>query len=316
MSSMSDDVTILDGGLATELERRNVKFLPRLWSASALLDERSREKLTDVHRDYVNSGAMIISTATYQLSYATLEAEPFSMHSSEIDELVRLSVRLARRAAVGSKKHIRIGGSIGSYGAALADGSEYTGRYGRPAIDFGAFHEQRIRVLADEGVDLLLVETMPRVDEALAVLRIARRFRLPTIVSFCCQSADSIADGTSFASAVQALLDDNRDACESDVLLAVGANCCAPQLIGPLLASVPESVRRRVKSFAVYPNSGECWDAEAKRWCDDDKETAVSTESLFADNVHAWIKLGARIIGGCCRTTPSHIEFIKRIISE
>jgi len=291
---------VLDGGLASELEARGLVLDDPLWSARALIE--APETIAAVHRDYLEAGADVVSTATYQASIPGLAARGLSMR--EAQDVLASGVALARRErdafwdrrpAGGARARPLVAASIGSYGAFLADGSEYRGDYDIDANALAAWHRPRLRLLEASGADLLAVETIPSIVEAAAiVLLLAESDGPPAWVSFQARDDTSLADGAPVESAV-ALCERSRR------VVAVGVNCVAPRLVDPLLA---RCARATAKPLVAYPNRGGTWDAASKRWIDGD--AAIAWDRLAP----AWRDAGARLIGGCCRTTPADIRAI------
>ena len=166
---------IIDGALATELETRGYDLNHPLWSAKILRGEPGA--IEKVHLDYYLAGADIAITASYQASVQGLH-DHFGLSSEDAGRLIGKSVQLAQQAREKASKHVDPGhkllvaGSVGPYGAYLADGSEYRGDYQRTASEFQEFHRPRIRALIDAGVDILAIETMPHLAEIEAVLRL------------------------------------------------------------------------------------------------------------------------------------------------
>lgn len=159
----TDDVVISDGALATELEARGCNLDDPLWSAKVLLEQP--QLIRDVHRDYFAAGAGVATTSSYQATPQGFARR--GLAEKEALELVALSVRLADEAR---REHLAgnpgtgpllIAGSVGPYGAYLADGSEYRGDYELSAAEFTDFHRPRTEALAAAGVDFLACETLP-----------------------------------------------------------------------------------------------------------------------------------------------------------
>jgi homocysteine S-methyltransferase len=291
---------VLDGGLATELERGGFDLAHPLWSAR-LLRERP-EAIAAVHRSYLDAGADCITTGSYQ---ATIEG--FRRHgaaSAEAEGLLRRSVELALRArddywAVADSEHRAgrprplVAASIGPYGAFLADGSEYTGAYPLDLEGLLAFHRERMRLLLEAGPDLLACETIPSAVEARALARLLAD--LPDArawVSFSCQDAARLCDGTPFVEAVRTVADVPQVA-------AVGVNCTAPSHVEELLRAAAAVTD---KPLVAYPNSGETYDAAARVW------RGQSDPLDWGERARAWRAAGARLVGGCCRTGPDHVR--------
>jgi homocysteine S-methyltransferase len=288
---------MLDGGLATELEKRGADLNHFLWSARLLAD--SPGLLRQVHYDYLSAGADIIATATYQASFRGFQRAGFDQKEGE--ELMRLSVNLATEARerFWSSEQNRVGrlpplvaASIGPYGACLHDGSEYHGNYGVDRQALRAFHRPRLELLADTRADLLAFETIPSLQEAEVLVELLDEYsNKQAWLSFSCRDPVSVCHGETFAECAALV-----DGCQH--IVAVGINCTAPQHISSLL----ESARRVQTPLMVYPNSGEHWVAEDNRW--------AGTECTVFP-VHAWYERGARLLGGCCRTGPEDIRAMR-----
>ena len=291
------DVIVLDGGLATELEARGNDLGGTLWSARLLRDDP--KAIEDVHLAFYRAGADVAITASYQASvmgFGRAGVDPV-----EAKRLTVRSVRLARSAAnriaeeEPDRKPPLVAASVGPFGAALADGSEYTGDYGVEPGELRSFHAERIDWLIGASPDLLAIETIPSGQEAEVLADLLRaRPASPAWVSFQCRDAHSLADGTPFSDAVATV---------STVpsVVAVGVNCVDPALVEPLLICA-----RGVTDLPLvaYPNDGRIWDAAARAW--------RGAERLAdADMVVRWRDLGARYIGGCCGTRPATIERLR-----
>ena len=277
-------VLIADGGLATELEARGHDLSNGLWSAR-LLVEAPRE-VTAVHTAFFRAGAMIATTASYQASF-----DGFADSGISRDDTVRLlrrSVELAKTARdeVGDAGR-RVAASVGPYGAALADGSEYRGRYGLGVAQLEDWHRPRLEVLADAGADVLALETIPDVDEAEALVNLVQSLGVPAWLSYT-------IDGTR-TRAGQPLADAFAVAVGVPEIVAVGVNCCAPDDVLPAIGQARETG----KPVIVYPNSGERWDSARRAW--------VGPSRFSARLAVQWAAAGARVIGGCCRVRPADI---------
>lgn len=280
-----DTVLISDGGLATELEARGHDLADALWSARLLVD--APEEISAVHGAFFRAGAMIATTASYQASFDGFAARGIDHRAAA--ELLARSVQLARTAAAGDDRPHWVAASIGPYGAARADGSEYRGRYGLSVAQLTAWHRPRLEVLAAAGPDVLALETVPDVDEAEALVGLVADLALPAWLSY------TIAGGKTRAG--QPLAEAFAVAAEVPQIRAVGVNCCAPADALPAI-----EIARQVtgKPVIVYPNSGEHW--EHGRW--------VGRRYFSAALATQWAAAGARIIGGCCRVRPADIAAV------
>lgn len=268
-------VVVLDGGLATELERRGADLSSSLWSARLLRDDPG--EIVDAHRAFVEAGAEVVTSASYQASFEGL--------GDDAELLMRLSVRLAREAAPRW-----VAASIGPYGAMLADGSEYRGDYGLSVSELRLWHRRRLAVLADAGADVLAVETIPCLAEVEAVCAELAALDVPAWVSVTCAGERTRA-GEPAAEAFAI-------AAECRPVIAVGVNCTEPADVAALVSSAARSG----KPVVVYPNGGEAWDAKQRRW--------VGPGQFTPDTVPDWIAGGARLVGGCCRVRPEDIAAI------
>ena len=292
---------VLDGALATELEQEGADLNDDLWSAKILM--QNPELIYNVHRKYLEAGADIITTASYQ---ATFEGySKIGIDRKGIETLFRRSVRLAEAARKDfwEQQENRVGhlppliaASIGPYGAFLADGAEYTGAYGKTVEELKSFHKERAELLASTNADLLLFETIPSVLETQALVELTEELNKPSVLSFTCRDDQTLWDGTS----VKALLPLLESAKK---VVALGFNCTAPHYISNLIKILTTTIQK--KSIWVYPNSGERWDGTQKCWLPD-KEG-----KNWLDWVEEWLALGANCIGGCCRTRPEDIQQLR-----
>ncbi len=293
---------ILDGALATELERRGANLNDPLWSAKLLIEQP--ELIRQVHLDYFLAGADVATTASYQATFESFARRGFDHAAAAA--LMADSVRLAVQArdAFWSEPANRVGrirplvaASVGPYGAMLADGSEYKGHYGLTEEQLMDFHRPRLQVLLQTGADLLACETIPCLAEARALARLLAEFPGASAwISFSCRDGLHNSQGERLADCVAAL---ERYA----QVLAVGVNCTAPQYIDSLVEQAQAQTRKPV---LVYPNSGEQYDATHKQW------HGNPSASHFAEQARGWHARGARLIGGCCRTSPEDIAAIHR----
>ncbi len=293
---------VLDGGLATELERRGADLSDALWSARVLVD--APEQIAAVHLDYLRAGADVLITASYQASLEGFQQR--GLQAEQVFRLWQLSVELALEAVARFQQEVQavqrplVAASIGPYGAFLADGSEYRGDYGVGCAALAAWHRPRMRVLAGTAADLLACETIPCLEEARALTQLLPEFAPMTAwLSFSCRDGERLASGEPWAEAVAL-----AEACPQ--VVAVGVNCTAPREVEPLLAA---AAALTCKPLLCYPNSGEQWDAERRCWL----EGTGLTD--FAEPARRWYAAGARLIGGCCRTTPADIAAIARALA-
>jgi homocysteine S-methyltransferase len=283
----NDSVLISDGGLATELEARGLDLSDRLWSAKLLAD--APQEIAAVHAAFFRAGAAIATTASYQASLEGFAAR--GIDRNEAAGLLRRSVELAKAARdEAGADGLIVAASVGPYGAALADGSEYRGRYGLSVAALRRWHRPRLEILAAAGADVLACETVPDVDEAEALVDLVRSAGVPAWLSYT-------IDGTT-TRAGQPLADAFAVAAGVPEIVAVGVNCCAPDDVLPAIGLA----RAAGKPVVVYPNSGERWDGRA--W--------TGRRTFSAQLAAEWVAAGARIVGGCCRVGPADIAEVRR----
>lgn len=297
---------VLDGGLATELEARGYDLSDELWSARLLIDEP--EAIKEVHTDYLQAGADCIITASYQATIGGFMKRGLS--EEEAVELLQFSIQLALDARDEfwndvANRHQRqrpiVAASIGPYGAALADGSEYTGDYDLDEGGLIEFHRRRFHILSGTEADILACETIPSFQETLALAQllteIPGRFAW---FSFSCTDGYHISDGTP-------ILDCAGRLDKLDQVAAVGINCTSPRFIPSLVREVRTVTD---KPIVVYPNSGEEYDPQQKRWL------GITGSDDFATASRSWCAAGASLVGGCCRTGPDHIRQIRQSLNS
>lgn len=291
------DTLILDGALATELEARGCNLADTLWSAKVLME--NPELIYQVHYDYFAAGANVAITASYQATPLGFAAR--GLDSGQASALIRQSVTLAQRArddyraATGSQAPLLVAGSVGPYGAYLANGAEYRGDYALPAAEMKDFHRPRVAALLEAGVDLLACETLPSFGEIQALISLLAEFPHSSAwFSFTLRDAQHLSDGTPLSKVAEVIN-------AAPQVVAVGLNCVALESVTPALQTLQALTD---KPLLVYPNSGEQYDAVSKSW-----HSAPSGCTLH-DKFPEWQLAGARLIGGCCRTTPQDIAAI------
>ena len=264
--------TLIDGGLSTALEELGEQPQGLLWTAAALLDRP--ELITAAHRRYVEAGAIVVITSSYQASEPGFVAAGLS--AADARRVLATTTEVAR--ASGAEM---VAASVGPYGAYLANGSEYRGDYDTPWSDIRAFHRARLEVLVDTGPDLFAIETIPLLTEAEIVVEELRRLTdAPAWLTFSCVDGAHTCGGDVFADAAARV---------APGVQAVGVNCTAPGFVEPLLRSAAVDV-----PLVVYPNHGAAWDADHKCWI------GPTGGAELPGLVPSWLEAGARLIGGCC----------------
>ncbi|CAL9384189.1 Homocysteine S-methyltransferase [Streptomyces sp. enrichment culture] len=291
--ALATRAVVLDGGMSNQLESAGHDLSDALWSARLLADHP--EAVVAAHLAYYEAGADVAITASYQATFDGFARRGIGPEKAA--GLMTLSVELAREAARRARapRPLWVAASAGPYGAMLADGSEYRGRYGLTVAELERFHRPRLEVLAAARPDVLALETVPDTDEAAALLRAVRGLGVPAWLSY------TVTGGRTRAG--QPLEEAFALAADVDEVIAVGVNCCAPEDVP---GAVGTAARVTGKPVVAYPNSGESWDAGARAW--DGRPT------FGAERVPDWYAAGARLVGGCCRVGPEVITAIARAL--
>jgi homocysteine S-methyltransferase len=280
-------VFALDGGLSTALEAQGLAIDGAMWTGELLLT--NPEAVTAAHRSFVDAGADIIITGSYQLSFEGGRRAGWT--DDDVERALRNSTTAARLAA---NDDTLVAASIGPFGAHLNDGSEFRGNYGVTDSVIRDYHDRRLDILLDTEPDLLALETMPDLPEVRVLLELieSKGADMPFWVSFTVTEPGVISGGGTFAEAC-ALVEQYGNA------MAVGINCSPLSVITPTLSGVDTEL-----PFVVYPNAGQTWDSDAMAW-------AGEPEFATRVDVDEWVNLGARIVGGCCGYGPSNLPRIR-----
>jgi homocysteine S-methyltransferase len=288
--------TVIDGGLATELEARGHDLSDRLWSARVLLTEP--DAIEDVHLSYFRAGARVATTASYQATVPGFAAA--GLDKAAALAAIARSVELARRArdryadeSGVPVSDLLVAGSVGPYGAMLADGSEYRGDYDPGPTALLKVHAPRIEALLAAGVDILALETIPTMREAAVLLDLVEESGARAWLSYQCRDGVATAAGEPITEAIA--LANGRAG-----VVAVGVNCTAPRFVPVLLEAAASATDL---PLLAYPNGGDRWDAATRRWV-----VAEAGGAYDPAAVAGWADLGASWLGGCCGTGPADIR--------
>jgi len=289
-AALATGPVVLDGGLSTELEAQGHDVSSALWSARLLHDDPGA--IVAAHAAFAAAGAQVATTASYQATLPGFVAAGVSRRRAEA--LIERSVQLAEEGQGGDGW---VAGSVGPYGAMLADGSEYTGSYvdHLTLADLRAFHRPRMELLARAGADVLACETVPAAAEAEALITEADVLGIPIWLSLTTVVDE---DGVVRTRRGERAADVFAMTGDVESVIAVGVNCTSPTAVGASIAVAAAAG----KPVVAYPNSGEGWDAVGRRW--------TGSAGIPSDDVPAWVGAGARLIGGCCRVRPTDIAAI------
>ena len=287
-SWLEDGPWAIDGGLSGELEKRGHDLSDKLWSARLLRD--APEAIAQVHQDYVNSGGRVLITASYQASRMGFVAT--GMTADQADDLMRLSISLAKDVAAKAPEKVWVAASVGPYGAVLGGGQEYVGNYGVAHVVLVKFHRERIAVLASAKPDLFACETIPDLDEVRALVEVLADYPdIPAWITMSAQDGNSTCAGQGIGHLAELVS-------KTPSVVAVGVNCTKPEFVTSLLRQL---ATKTSLPLVVYPNAGRVWDGLNMCWIGEGHDT------LPKQIVSEWVKAGAKLIGGCCGLGPDAI---------
>ncbi|HSE43617.1 MAG TPA: homocysteine S-methyltransferase family protein [Acidobacteriota bacterium] len=279
-------ILLLDGAMGTELFRRGVQTQLPLWSAQALVE--NPQIVRRIHEDYIRAGAEIITTNTFRTTSRALNKKGLSTQAKQLTDLAVTLAKQARDAA--ADQPLWIAGSV----APLEDCYE-PDLVPDPETAFGE-HSELIQRLAESGVDLILIETMNTIQETVAAARAAQTHGLPIFISWTCGSDSEILNGDSIQAGIRSLQPYNPS--------AFLVNCTPCNNIGPALQKMHEVSKVPI---GAYANIGKPEPVNGWEFTFDLDATAYALEA------EKWVQLGAKIVGGCCGTTPEHISALKNL---
>jgi homocysteine S-methyltransferase len=286
---MSDKkIILLDGAMGTELQRRGIETTLPLWSAIAL--EKYPEVVLQIHRDYVQSGADIITTNTFRTLPRTYKIAGYSDYNRKAREMLFRAVSLAKDAA---ENDVLVAGSI----APLEDC--YSPREVPPDREILRDQRDRIEWFAEADVDLLLLETFNTIREAKISLQLAKKTGLPVWASFVCEPEGKILSGESVKEGFHILKEEGAD--------ALLVNCTSPETVGLIIESVCGNWDILTGGYANVGLSPPRKDGRINK-----RLSSVN----YTKYVEEWIRKGATIVGGCCGTTPEHIKSLRTLIDK
>ncbi len=287
-AALSRGPLLLDGAGGTELQRRGVDTSLPLWSAGALLS--APQIVLDIHRDYASAGADILVANTFRTNPRTLARAGLSERGAE---LTRRAIELARHAASTTT-----GGRRVFVAASVAPVEDCYSPQLVPDLEtLRCEHVQFVEWLAEARPDLLWIETMNTAREAAAAAWAANQFRRPFVVSFVAGQGGELLSGEPLEAAV--------DAVEPFDPLALGINCVPPVGLSALLPHLARATRRPLIAYAHIgnPEPIDGWSFSQE----------VSPEQ-YARHARDWLDRGARVVGGCCGTTPAHIRGLRDLL--
>ena len=296
-------IMVIDGSMSTALEHLGADLNSKLWTARALAE--SPELVRQVHLDYFRAGADCGITCSYQATIPGLTANGYTREEAE--KLIARSVEIFIKARqqwweeegekAGRAWPLCLAG-IGPYGAYLADGSEYRGKYGVGDDVLDSFHRRRMEILHQAGADILLIETQPSLHEALLAAGIAEELGADYWISFSCADEKHICEGDPIRKCAEVFAEGHPH------LEMIGVNCTKPVYISGLIKELRAGLQTAGSTLpiGVYPNSGEEYDPVTKSW------HGTGDAKNFGEYALDYMRAGADAVGGCCTTVASHVE--------
>ncbi|WEV43934.1 homocysteine S-methyltransferase [Lactobacillus sp. ESL0684] len=293
---------VLDGAMSDELEAQGVDTNNKLWTATALTN--NLPAVYQTHRNYLQAGAQLIITNTYQANVQAFEKAGYTNQQAKnfIVDAVKVALKARDDYETITGKHTFVAGTVGAYGAYLADGSEYRGDYNLADAEYLAFHLPRLKTIIEQKPDCIAIETQPNLKEVKCLLTWMENNypKYPVYVSFTLRDAQTISDGTSLAAAITVVNQFSQ-------VFAVGINCTNPNLV---TAAVKVIRPLTSKEIVVYPNQGASYDPTTKTWQD------LPEKIDFYQATKKWYAAGAHLIGSCCTTNHEQTAEIARAFDE
>lgn len=291
-------VMVLDGATGSALEMLGCNINHRLWTAKVLADQP--DKIYEAHMGYLKAGADALITSSYQATIPGLLESGYSLEDAE--RIIKSSVTICQKAIAdwweaegkdSGRAYPLCLAAMGPYGAYLADGSEYTGAYAITEEGLREFYVKRMDLLLAEDPDIVLIETQPSLREALIACDLCEEKGADYWISFSCRDGHHTNAGQTIEEVCEAFKKDHPH-CKM-----IGVNCTAPKHIVSLIKDFKENIDIPV---AVYPNSGETYNAVTKTW------SGIPDGLSFGEYAAKFMEAGADCVGGCCTTVDSHIR--------
>jgi methionine synthase / methylenetetrahydrofolate reductase(NADPH) len=282
---------VADGAMGTMINSRGIGFERSFES----LNVANPEVILAIHREFVAAGADIIETNTF--SATPIHLDRWGAASKCLD-INTAGVRLARQAADEAPRQVFVGGSIGPTGSRLAPTGPLS------VEDARRSYREQIEALVNGGVDLLVFETFADIGELELSIRVAREVCALPIMASMSFSREVRTTGDVVPEVAIARL----RALNVDV---IGANCSTgPRGVYEVLSRYADSLAEGERfAFAAMPNAGY---PESRG----ERLFFPAPPDYFADYARQFLSVGARVIGGCCGTTPQHIVGVRRALDE
>jgi methionine synthase / methylenetetrahydrofolate reductase(NADPH) len=286
LERLSTETILADGAMGTMLHAHGIGF-DKCFDELNLTHPSS---VAEIHRAYIEAGAQLIITNTFGANRFKLAKHGLEDHVKEIN---RASVDLAKRVVAASFREVLVAGDVGPLGVRIAP-------FGRvqPEQARAAFEEQ-IQALAEAGVDLIVIETFSDLYEIREAIRAAKEVcDLPVIASVTFTRDDRTVLGDDPMKVARNLRDEGVD--------VIGVNCSGgPAQLSRILKQMVQAVPSG--KFWVKPNAG--WPEQVGG-----RIMYPADAEYFGEYALSFREIGARIVGGCCGTTPQHIAAMRKAL--
>ncbi|MFN8523225.1 MAG: homocysteine S-methyltransferase family protein [Chloroflexota bacterium] len=279
---------ILDGAIGTEILRRDVT-----WADHQVIDRPT--VIRAIHEDYVRAGADVISTNTFQLTRRALynhfrdDAHREYIGARDLPDRAEKLLHAAARLAVESRDAVADGRPVAVAGAITTLEWCFRPDLSPSPTQARAEYRETIQTLADAGCDLVLVETVNSVSEAASAAQAARDVGLPCWMAFVPDEDGKLFSGETMADAAAAMAPLG--------VAAVLLNCAPPD---DCRAGLEKLADAGYPAAGIYPHIGRF---DPPEWLFTDEYPP----DRYLAEARGWHRTGARVIGGCCGTTPDHI---------
>lgn len=290
---LKETMTILDGGFGTTVEQFGYDVKHPLWSSNLI--KHQPEAVYNVHKAFVDSGADIILTNTYQAAVPSFLN--IGLTKEDARYYLQKAVTLAKRAATDQTI---VAGSLGPYGAMLGNGAEYTGDYQLTQEDYIHYHKERLDILIEAGLTVFAFETIPNIEEIKAIKTLLEDYTdIECWLSVTLKDSAHLSDGTKLEEACKVVNTMKN-------VYAFGVNCTSVKTIDAALEGL---LKHSKHPLILYPNGGRKYDAVNKRWID-------QTDSSLVEAAVRWQAQGVKIIGGCCQVGPEEIGELGQLLNS
>lgn len=280
LNQLQNNILVADGAIGTILYSEGLDTCPEAYNLT------HPDKVERIHRSYIEAGADVIQTNTYGANFEKLK--PFGLEH-KVKEIHKAAVKIAKRAAT---KNTFILGTVGGFrGIKQDDISLSTIQY---------HTENQIDTLIEEGVDALLFETYYDLDELKRIVTWTKRnYDIPVVAQLTASNTTYLVDGTEINDALAQLV-----TCGADV---VGLNC----------HHGPHHMEKSFSHIALPDNAYlSCYPNASLLDIENSEFKYSDNAQYFGAVAEKLIEQGVRLIGGCCGTTPQHIQYIKSSVSH